>query len=337
MAVISTNKPCLRKAKNQLEKHQMGFDGEHIGEVVLRRLGYKGVKLTSHKSKFDILTSREAWEIKTVGRDAVDKKMSVKARQKLEKLAWAKKNKRRPKSMMVVVNDSAEVYIRDGLGKFRPGGMKKVRTFKDWRKEVGHGRTERLVEGRPAPIFVPAKTIKEAERWVKKNIEGVDNVSFKGFGLEQVNDIMKELSILQGKYGRLGRLNQIESVVIKDFGFAARMQAGRNLQIRIDQISAHHTRLVEAGIWKSKKGLAGLVDHEIGHTMTPDIFTQKGEFTKFGRRLDAFFEKNKMRIRNEMTDYAATKRHEFVAEAWSMREADTAPKWVLDWLRKEGI
>ncbi len=149
MAVITTNKTCLRKAKNQLEKHQMGFDGEHIGEVVLRRLGYKNVVLTSHKSKFDILTAREAWEIKTVGRDALDKKMSIKAKQKVEKLAWAKKNRKSPKSMMVIVNDSAEVYVRDGLGKFRSGRMKKVATYKDWRKEVGHGRTERLVEGKP--------------------------------------------------------------------------------------------------------------------------------------------------------------------------------------------
>ncbi len=148
MAVITTNKTCLRKAKNQLEKHQMGFDGEHIGEVVLKRLGYKNIVLTSHKSKFDILTAREAWEIKTVGRDALDKKMSIKAKQKVEKLAWAKKNKKSPKSMMVIVNDSAEVYVRDGLGKFRPGGMKKVVTYKDWRKEVGHGRSSKAIISR---------------------------------------------------------------------------------------------------------------------------------------------------------------------------------------------
>ena len=200
MAVITTNKTCLRKAKNQLEKHQMGFDGEHIGEVVLKRLGYKNVMLTSHKSKFDILTAREAWEIKTVGRDALDKKMSIKAKQKVEKLAWAKKNKKSPKSMMVIVNDSAEVYVRDGLGKFRSGGMKKVATYKDWRKEVGHGRTERLVEGKPF-IRLPPKAGKEGDMWVK--------------------GIMKESENFQGKYG-LGSCGPVADNIVNNLQAAGR-------------------------------------------------------------------------------------------------------------------
>jgi len=142
--ILQTNKACLRKAENQLEKHQMGFDGEHIGEVTLRNvLNRKGVKLTSHKHEFDILTSREAWEVKTVGIDSKYHQMSVKAKQKLEKTAWAKKAKKKPQSMLIVVNKSAEVYVRSGLGKFRTGGMKKIKTYKDWRKELGHGRTER--------------------------------------------------------------------------------------------------------------------------------------------------------------------------------------------------
>ncbi len=188
MAVITTNKTCLRKAKNQLEKHQMGFDGEHIGEVVLRRLGYKGVKLTSHKSKFDILTAREAWEIKTVGRDALDKKMSIKAKQKVEKLAWAKKNRKSPKSMMVIVNDSAEVYVRDGLGKFRSGGMKKVATYKDWRKEVGHGRTTRAVQG----------TKKQAYIFRDGNVQGVYESQMEIYSKWEVDDFKKKFKMEVG-------------------------------------------------------------------------------------------------------------------------------------------
>lgn len=147
------NKACLKKAKNQLEKHQMGFDGEHIGETTLKKLKYKNPTLTSHKHKFDILTDREAWEVKTVGLDA-EHKMSVKKGQKIKKLAWAKKHKKKVKSMMVIVNDMANVYVKNGLGEFRPGGMKKVATYKNWRKQVGHGRMERLVEGKPE-IGVP--------------------------------------------------------------------------------------------------------------------------------------------------------------------------------------
>lgn len=327
--VFTQNKACLRKAKSNLEKHQMGFDGEHIGQTVIAQiLKRKGVKLTRHKHKFDVLTAKEAWEVKTVGKGSKYHQMSVKADQKLKKLAWAKKNKKKAKSMLVLVNDVAEVYVKNGLGKFTAGGMKRVKTYKNWRKDVGHGRVTRVVEGR---------TIEQMENWILQNIEGVKNVSLKGLDSQQIVDIIDELSILQRKYGRLGRLNQIEAVAVKDFSFAARMQAGRNFQIRVDQTSAIRTRLVEAGIEKSKKGLAGLIDHEIGHTMTPDVFTQKGKFTAFGKRLDDFFEKNKLKIEKEMTVYASSARHEFVAEAFAIREAETAPKWVLDWLRKEGI
>ena len=143
-------KACLRKAQNQLEKHQMGFDGEHIGESTLKKLGYKDITLTRHKHNFDLLTSRDAWEVKTVGVDAIHQ-MSVTAKQKIKKLAWAKKNGKRAKSMLIVVDGEANIYVKSGIGKFRPKGMKKVATYKNWRKQVGHGRTERLVEKRVVP------------------------------------------------------------------------------------------------------------------------------------------------------------------------------------------
>ncbi len=157
------NKTCLRKAQNQLEKHQMGFDGEHIAEATLKKMGYKDITLTRHKHNFDLLTSRDAFEVKTVGIDAIHQ-MSVKAAQKLKKLTWAKKNGKRAKSMLIVVDGEASVYMKSGVGKFRPKGMKKVGTYKNWQKSVGRGRTERLVEGK-----AKIRSLKEAEKWATQN------------------------------------------------------------------------------------------------------------------------------------------------------------------------
>lgn len=186
--VFIANKPCLRKAKNQLEKHQMGFDGEHIAETVLRKLGYKGVTLTRHKHHFDVLTAREAWEVKTVGKGSKFHQMSVKARQKLGKLAWAKRNRKSAKSMLIVVNDTAEVFVKGGLGKFRTGGMKKVAIYKDWRRDVGHGRIERLMEGKPTLKWKPMMTKNEAELWA---IESKHKENFF-HGTDKATKIRKE-------------------------------------------------------------------------------------------------------------------------------------------------
>lgn len=207
--VFVKNKACLRKAHNQLEKHQMGFDGEHIGEGVLTALGRKGVKLTRHKHHFDILTAREAWEVKTVGRDALHQ-MSVKAKQKLEKLAWAKAHKLRPKSMMVIINDMAEVYVKDGIGKFRAGGMKKVKVYKHWRKDVGHGRVERLVEGKP--IKIPLDPGKEAKQWGKNVLSESERFQEK-FGLGSCGPIADNIADKLQAVGRDIR------VMYTEFGF----------------------------------------------------------------------------------------------------------------------
>ena len=141
----SKGRACLGKARNNFERHQMGFDGEAIGEKVLRKLGYKGVKLTTHKAPFDLITKSTAWEVKTVSVLSKQLQMNVKRNQKAKKLGWAAANNKKPKSMLVVVNDSANVYVKDGIGKFRPGGMKRVTSSKDWRTEFGHGRTDRKV------------------------------------------------------------------------------------------------------------------------------------------------------------------------------------------------
>jgi hypothetical protein len=131
----------------------------------LAKKGYKNPVTTKHKDKFDIITDREAWEVKTVGADAVDHKMSVKAKQKASKIAWAKENKKKPMSMLIIVNDYTEVYTKAGLGKFRPGGMKKVATYKNWREEIGHGRTTRLTK--EVPTFTSLEEAKIAMNKVK--------------------------------------------------------------------------------------------------------------------------------------------------------------------------
>ena len=133
---------CLASSLRQIEKHQMGFNGEHIGQSTLKKMKYKGVKTTRHKDPFDIITGNTAWEVKTLSHEAKHIQMSVKPAQKASKLAWAEANNKRVKSMLVIVNDGkAEIFVKDGLGKFRPGGMKKVRTITDWRNEVGYGRS----------------------------------------------------------------------------------------------------------------------------------------------------------------------------------------------------
>ena len=204
--VLQTNKPCLRKAKNQLEKHQMGFDGEHIGQDTLeKKLKRKNPTITVHKHKFDILTDREAWEVKTVGLDA-EHKMSVKAEQKIKKLAWAKKHKKKPKSMMIIVNNAAEVYIRDGLGEFRAGGMKRVARYKDWRKEVGHGRMERLVKGAPTRRFKD-KTMQET---YEKYRQKYDKWRPQKFSLGNINET-RELSEEAKNMIRTWQLSTTES------------------------------------------------------------------------------------------------------------------------------
>tara|TARA_Y100000034_G_scaffold134556_1_gene203301 strand:- start:198 stop:1253 length:1056 start_codon:yes stop_codon:yes gene_type:complete len=182
------------------------------------------------------------------------------------------------------------------------------------------------------------KTIKDAEKWALLNIKGVRKTNYKKMDIDNVNTINKELGLLQKKYNRLGNIEEIE--IVSNVRFAGRMERGRKLQIRSDQTNELWKRSVEAGIDIGKPHLGGLIDHEIGHALTPPIFEQIGnkmEFTKFGRRLNSFFNINKPRIKKEISEYAASKRHEFVAEAFAMREAKKAPQWVIDWLESEGI
>ena len=120
---------CLRAAQNNLERHQMGFEGEAIGYDVVKKLGYKKVTLTKHKDPFDIVTKDTAWEVKTCAADAKDIKMTVKTAQREKKIEWAKANGKEPKSMLIVVNDKTDVYIRDGIGAFRPTNMTKLGSY----------------------------------------------------------------------------------------------------------------------------------------------------------------------------------------------------------------
>ena len=122
---------CLRKfARDNLARHQLGYLGEKIGRQVGREeLKLKGIKGTPHKHAFDMLTKTEAWEVKTVSEQAKDIKMTCKGKQKERKIAWAKKNKKDMKSMLIVVNDKIDVYVRDGVGGFRPANMEHIGSF----------------------------------------------------------------------------------------------------------------------------------------------------------------------------------------------------------------
>ena len=189
--------------------------------------------------------------------------------------------------------------------------------------------------------FIPAKSLKEAEEFALNNIKGVKRVDWGGYSVEQANAVIEELSVLQDKYGQLGSL---ESIKIRDkrFKFAGMMRGGKYLELRVDITNAYHAAASKMGLTKAKPSLAGLVDHEIGHALTPDIFDIKSpirpvQMTKFGKKLDEFFELNKDRIKTEISDYGATARHEFVAEVFAHRENGTAPKWAIDFFNKWNI
>jgi hypothetical protein len=188
------------------------------------------------------------------------------------------------------------------------------------------------------------ETVKDAQKWVEQNIAGVRKANYRNMPIHLVNAINKELLSLQKKYGQLGGIEAIE-VVPKSTNFLGRMKNGVVLQIREDVTNAMFKRRVLSGIDPYKPHLGGLIDHEIGHALTPAIFrfekTSSGKWvshkTAFGKRLDSFFRKHRTKIRKEISEYAGTARHEFVAEAFAMREAKKAPQWVLNWLESEGI
>lgn len=156
---MSTRAKCLLRSKQDLERKQQGFDGEHIARDTLKKMGFKDVTITNYRDPMDVLTKRTAWEIKTYNYGSKKRQMGIDAEQKKTKLDWCKTHKRKPKSMMILVNDKCEVFARDGLGKFRIGTMKRIRISDDWRSEIGHGRTERKYRKRKPK----SKPMKEKE------------------------------------------------------------------------------------------------------------------------------------------------------------------------------
>lgn len=142
-----SRKRCLDYSKQNIANHQTGFDGEHIAKDALKKRGYKDVEDTSHKSPFDVVTSRNAFEVKTFNRGTNRKywQAGIDDDQRASKIAWSKRNRKKPGVICVVKNKGATVYIKEGVRKYRvPGRMKKIAHYDDWVGEIGRGRTERL-------------------------------------------------------------------------------------------------------------------------------------------------------------------------------------------------
>ena len=205
-------------------------------------------------------------------------------------------------------------------------------------KNYAKGLTSEIVKdsgGKVATKFVPATTVQEAEQWAKINLLGIDKVSFEGMDMLEINEVNKEILSLQKKYGRLGEFKEIRTVTTNKF--VARMNKGQVLELnRRSFKNESFKRSVESGIDKMKPGVAGVIDHEVGHALTPPIFDVSSGTavrTDFGKSLLKFFNDNKDKIKSELTEYAATAPHEFIAEAFAAREAGMAPKWVLDYLK----
>ena len=186
--------------------------------------------------------------------------------------------------------------------------------------------------------FQNAVSIKEAEKWATNNIKGVRSANYGNMPIHRVNTINQELLLLQNKYGKLGNLDEIKAV--KTNKFSGKMQNGHRLLIDNNTTNSYWKRESLAGIHPGKPSISGLIDHEIGHALTPSVWnfdTGTGVMTSFGKRLDVFFNANRNKIINEISEYAGSARHEFVAEAFAMREAKKAPKWALDYLKSEGL
>ena len=132
--------PCMEAVKRSLRNHQIGFNGEHIARQTLLKKGYKNVDYTRHKAAMDLTTSRLAYEVKTFRYTTKNKQMGVSATQKAKKLLWSKTNNKKPKSIIVLIDGKAEVFIKDGIGKFRVGSMQKIGEYKDWKKEIGEAK-----------------------------------------------------------------------------------------------------------------------------------------------------------------------------------------------------
>ena len=189
----------------------------------------------------------------------------------------------------------------------------------------------------------PAKTTKEAETWAIGNIIGVKKANYGNMPIHRINRINEELYILQNKYGRLGNIDEIK--VVKTNKFSGKMEFGHRLLINSKATNAQFMREVTSSISRGKPHLGGLIDHEIGHALTPAIYefekSASGQWirheTGFGKRLKIFYNKNQNRIANDISEYAGSAMHEFVAEAFAIRESGNAPSWVIKWLESEGI
>lgn len=170
---------CLDYSLRNLENHQVGFDGEHIAHNTLNKMGYKNPQVTRHRDPMDIITSKTAWEVKTLRYGGkAPARMFIKPNQKKAKLAWCKANGKNPKSMLIMINEVCEVFIRDGLGSFSPGSMKRVRFVKNWKEQIGHGRTERFYKPKAArhAKMKAAKIFDDSEtqQMYKRNFEYYD-------------------------------------------------------------------------------------------------------------------------------------------------------------------
>lgn len=339
----SKGRACLGKARNNLERHQMGFDGEHIGERTLKRLGYKGVKLTTHKAPFDLVTKSTAWEVKTVSAGSKVLQMNIKRNQKAKKLGWATTNNKKPKSMLVVVNDSASVYIKDGLGKFRPGGMKRVASSRDWRKEFGHGRTDRSIvkEKRiPRAKFVPATTIEDAREFARNNLLSDPSIKelkfadidvlydYETMDLRAANNLNKRLFSLKGKYKAtydgiavlpLGPSVPAESMFFKDG--TALLTVSSDFWAD-EAVLRRAIRRAGKSKWLASEKYTDIIDHEVAH-----ILERKTGVLDLAKKN---FEKRSKRLIKDVSRRGSFDPSELWAESFVLYERKKGVKWVSD-------
>lgn len=319
----------------------MGFDGEHIAEMWLKKKGYKNVKLTRHKHDFDVLSDKHAWEVKGIGIDSSSHKMSITKEQKIDKLKWAKKNKKKPMSVMVIMNDGVTIHIREGLGRFMEGGMPKVGASKNWRKVYGHGRTHRLVETKvrtPKKVrWVDATDFDDAQKQFQEHF-GID-VKYEGYNVEQKRASAWRYTNLMGKeYDRIARefdldmkkiKGSLNKLIIENNEYAT--VKGRGIGIAyywedLKQIKVAGEAMYNPKVALTKGGhtvggdMGSMIRHEIGHSINSAYSTKPGFWEEFRRLVGDFWKADTEmhhKWKKAVSRYADTNMNEAFSECFA--------------------
>lgn len=173
---------CLHKAKNNLERHSVGFQGEHVAKDYIENvLGHKNVSLARHKYTVDVNSvapdgKRFSWEVKTCSSGAEDK-FKITDVQRKKKDAFCKRFKREKRTLGIKLYPSgkAELHIQNHFkaNRINSENMKKVYTYEKWKKSTKWSPTEYIIPPKgPGKItYVLATDVPKAGAYSKYTLD----------------------------------------------------------------------------------------------------------------------------------------------------------------------